>query len=218
MAAKRPPAPPTVTAVPAIIDTKPLVAPFVDVSDWTLNNPDRKMRDFGYDILKRSHRGVEHSAVAYVRAKLRHPVGSLDLAGLHRDVTANRLLLPRGASDMLAQPDAVWREMDNHFMKLDQDLLAGPTIFFPGTVEQHWATRQVMEFAQVAIADTWGAAVHVIAHTPARIAHASDFHVHVLCSAREVTSAGLGAFIRPILQSGCQVSMKAAWDDWWSKS
>ena len=119
---------------------------------------------------------------------------------------------------MLARPDALWTEMDNHFMKSDQDLLAGPTIWFPSQVTQHWATRQVVAFAQAKIVDRYGGAAHIIAHAPHRIAHTSDFHIHILCSARVVTTSGLGAFIRPILRTGCQVEMKSDWDEWWARA
>jgi hypothetical protein len=191
---------------------------FTDIRDWTLNNPDGISRDFSYDILKRQFRGVEHSTVKYVRAKLRHPTGSLDHAVLHRDVAANQVLLPRGAADMMACPHRLWSEMDNAFMGTDQHLLAGPTIWFPEPVVQHWAIRQVVAFAQAKIADFYGAAVHVIAHAPERIAHGSDFHIHLLCTARIVKGSGFGEFVRPLVKTGCQLALKAEWEAWWSKS
>ncbi|MDP9095315.1 MAG: hypothetical protein M3N26_01955 [Pseudomonadota bacterium] len=103
---------------------------------WPLNNPDGVTRDFSYDILKRRYAGVEHTAVDYLRGKLRHATGSLDQSVLHRDVTANILLLPPGASDMFVRPHRLWSELDADFMKADQDLLAGPTIRFSSPAVQ----------------------------------------------------------------------------------
>lgn len=211
MAAKARPPKQTTALVPATPATS-----FNDVAAWTLNNPDGHQRDFGYDILKRRYAGVEHTTVEYLRAKLRHPAGSLDNATIHRDVTTNTLLLPPGASDLLARPQKLWSEMDSDFMGTDQDFLAGPTIWFPKCEAQHWATRQAMAFAQERIADRFGVAVHVVGHAPHRIAHAGDFHIHLLCTSRTVETSGLGRFIRPLLQTGCQLSMKAEWDEWWS--
>lgn len=102
----------------------------------------------------------------------------------------------------------MWSELDDDFMKSDQDLLAGPTIWFPSPAVQHWATRQVMTFAQERIADRFGAAVHLVAHAPHRIAHTADFHIHLLCTARTVTASGFGSFIRPLLQTGCQLALR----------
>lgn len=211
----RPPKPGTAIVDATKAHTTP-VASFTDVSGWTLNNPDGPTRDFSYDILKRSHRDVPHSAVDYLRAKLRHHSGSLDKSVLHRDVAANTLVLPASASDLWARPHRLWSEMDEDFIKPEQDLLAGPTIWFPKCTVQQWATRQVIAFAQERIADRYDAAVQVIAHAPGRIAHSADFHIHVLCTARTITPSGFDTFIRPLLKTGCQREMKAEWDAWWA--
>jgi hypothetical protein len=101
-------------------------------------------------------------------------------------------------------------------MKADQHLLAGPTIWFPGPVIQNWAVREVIAFVQERMVDLYGTAAHVIVHAPNRIAHGADFHIHVLCTARTVTSAGLGTFVRPLLETGCQRKLKGEWDAWWA--
>lgn len=178
----------------------------------TYNNPDGLMKDFGYDILKRAHRGNEHSALAYVRQKLRHDSGPLTLAPLHRDVAANMFLVPPDCPDVLADAESFWHRMDAEVLAPDQHLLAGPTIWFPTCVSQHMAIRRVREFAQACIADRHDVAVHLVAHAPNRIGHISDFHVHLLASARTVSQHGLGGFARALFQDGCQIGMKDEWE------
>ncbi len=178
----------------------------------TFNNPDGVMKDFGYDILKRAHRDHQHSTVGYVRQKLRHDSGPLTHAPLHRDVVANMFLIPPDCPDVLADADSFWQRMDAEVLAPDQHLLAGPTIWFPTCASQHMAIRRVREFAQACIADRHEVAVHLVAHAPNRIGHTSDFHVHLLASARTVSQHGLGGFARALFQDGCQIGMKDEWE------
>jgi hypothetical protein len=192
---------------------------WLDVGDWTLKNPDGKTENFTYDILKLRYGEREHSSLDYIRGKLRCSHDSIDHAAPHRDLVAHQLILPSAASDLFMSPDMLWNTVDR---QTDWDgephLLAGPTIWFPSIRHQHWAIRQAAAFAQAELADAHGVAVHLIAHEPARIAHGADFHVHLLCTARVITNAGLGTFAKDLVFDGCQTRLKAAWDIWWAQN
>lgn len=189
---------------------------YVEVSDWTVKNPDGHTSHMTYDILKRRHHGEEYSCLTYVRAKLRCWDRLIDLAAPCRDLVASSVILPVDASDIYMSPDALCRAVDS---QTDWDgnahLLAGPTIWFPQLKSQHWAMRQATAFAQAELADRHGVAVFMVVHSPARIAHAADFHIHLLCTARQVTGAGLSTFAYDLVTKGCQTRVKNAWDDWW---
>jgi hypothetical protein len=180
----------------------------------TFNDPDGRIADFGYDILKRSHAGKQYSAVAYLRRKLRWPNGLLNHAVPHRDVVATILLVPPACPDLLAEPDALWSRLDAEFISHDQHLLAGPTICFPGVASQHGAIRMVREFAQHQVVDRLDVAAQLVAHAPNRICLAGDFHIHLLFSARTIGPQGFGTFAQDILGRGCQKRMHEQWRAW----
>lgn len=189
----------------------------VDVSSWTIKNPDGHTPHLTFDILKRRRGEREHSALIYARSKLRCWDRRLDHAVPDRDVVAHQLLLPPQAPDLLASPHALWSTVDAATnWDGEPHLLAGPTIWFPDLQRQHFALRQVLAFAQTELVDKHGVAAHVIAHSPALIAHGADFHVHVLCTARRVMGTGFSTFAQELLHDGCQTRTKEAWDAWWS--
>jgi hypothetical protein len=189
----------------------------VEVGQWTLKNPDGHTPQFTYDILKREYKGRKHSALTYIKAKLRCWDRRIDQVTPHWDLVAHQLLMPPAAHDVHANPHSLWTEVDEATnWEGEAHLLAGPTIWFPKGTVQHWAIRQVAAFAQVELADKLGVAVHLVAHAPGRIAHTADFHVHLLCTARVITTAGLGVFAQDVFTDGCQTRCKAAWDAWWS--
>jgi hypothetical protein len=191
------------------------VVPPVDVSSWTVKNPDGKTPGLSYDILKRRNGEREHSALTYVRAKLRCWQGPIDAAAPRLDLVTHRLLLPPAASDMFLSADMLWMTVDHQTDRPgDPHLLAGPTLWFPDAQHHHQAIRQAAEFAQEEIADRHGVAVHLVAHAPERMGKSADFHVHLLCTAREVTPRGVGAFVRPMLETGCQTRIASAWEAW----
>jgi hypothetical protein len=177
-------------------------------------DPDGRIQDFSYDILRRSYQGRELSALSYLRRKLRHPAGLLGHVVPHRDVIASILLLPPACPDLLADPDVLWSHLDADVIAPDQHLLAGPTIWFPELASRHCAIRQVQEFAQNCIVDQLGVAAQLIAHAPHRICLPGDFHIHLLCSARLIGPAGFGPFVPEILRPGCQKRMHAQWQAW----
>lgn len=180
----------------------------------TYSNPDGHIPDFGYDILRRSYRGRELSAVDLLRRKLRHPDGPLGHFHPHRDVVTTALLLPPPCPDLFADPDVLWFRLDSDHIANDQHLLAGPTIWFPRLSSQHGAIRRVQEFAQKRIVDRYSVAGQLIAHAPHRICLGGDFHIHVLFSARSIGPSGFGPFVPEILRPGCQMEMHASWDNW----
>lgn len=189
----------------------------VNVRDWTIKNPDGWTPNFSYDILKRRRGEREHSCLTYARSKLRAGERRLHEVAPHRDVVAHQVILPPNAPDLMMNAHTLWTTVD---METDWDgephMMAGPTIWFPFLRSQHWALRQVAAFAQTELADRHGVAVHLIAHAPHRIAHAADFHVHLLCTARQVTKSGFGSFVHALLHDGCQTRSKDRWDQWWA--
>lgn len=189
-------------------------SPAVDTRRWTIKNPDGRMKGFSYDLLQASANEEEPRAQSYVRSKLRFWNGRMAWAGCQHDVVANQLILPVDAPDLLANPDRLWAEVDRDVWKAEQSLLAMPTIWIADPPREHVAVRQVAAFAQVMLADRYGVAVHLIAHSPARIGHSADLHVHLLCTARTVGPLGLGRFVQPLSRKGCQVALKDDWDNW----
>jgi hypothetical protein len=187
----------------------------VDVGQWTLKNPDGQTDRFTYDILKSEYRGRKHSALSYVRAKLRCWDRPLDQATPHRDVVAHHLLLPPQASDPLANPQRLWTEVDEDTRwEGETHLLAAATLWFPRGTLQHLAIRQVTAFAQAELADKHMVAVHLVAHAPGRIARPADFHIHLLCTARTITGSGLDVFAHDLFTDGCQTRCKDRWETW----
>ena len=188
----------------------------VDVGQWTLKNPDGSTPDFSYDILKRRYGGREHSALTYARAKLRCWDRDIDSVTPHRDVVVDWMILPPRASDLFMSAHALWSQLDQETnWDGEPHLMAGMTIWFEDIECEHWAVRQAAAFAQAELADKYGVAVHLIAHAPGRIGRGSDFHVHLLCTARAVRNARFGEFAHGLLHDGCQARHKGLWDDWW---
>lgn len=187
----------------------------VDVSNWTLRNHEGSFQGFTFELLKSSHNDVEHSATTVARAKLRHWHGPLDTAVPSRDLVLQRVLLPRAASDLFLSADMLWAAADEQ-QTWDRvsHLAVLITLWDQNRTSFQHFIRQGAEFAQVQLADGHGVGVHLIAHDPRRIGHGADPHVHLVCTARQVTSAGLGAFAHAILHNGCQTRVKSAWDAW----
>jgi hypothetical protein len=189
----------------------------VNMRDWTIKNPDGWTPNFSYDILKRRRGEREHSCLAYARSKLRAGEQRLHEVAPHRDMVAHQVILPPDGPDLFMSAQTLWTTVDTETnWDGEPHMMAGPTIWFPQVRSQHWALRQVAAFAQAELADRLGVAVHLIAHAPSRIAHAADFHVHLLCTARQVHGSGLGSFAPDLLYDGCQIRSKARWDQWWA--
>lgn len=189
----------------------------VNVRDWTIKNPDGSTPHFTYDILKRRHGQREHSCLDYARSKLRCWDRHLHQVAPHRDLVVHQVILPPGAPDLLMNPQTLWNTVDTETdWEGEPHMMAVPTIWLPHLRSEQWALRHVGAFAQVELADRYGVAVHLIAHSPARIAHSADFHVHLLCTARQVKASGLGRFVHELLHDGCQTRAKLRWDEWWA--
>lgn len=198
--------------------TRPLdQTPLANPRKWTVKNPDGHMKGISYDLVHAGTDQAEPRAEYYARSKLRFWQGRMAWAGCHHDVVANQLILPRDAPDLLADADRLWAEVDRDIWKTDQDLVASPTIWIKDAPREHLVVRAVAAFAQEKLADRYGVAVHLIAHSPARIGHDADFHVHLLCTARTIGPLGFGKFVQPLLRKGCQVALKDEWDSWQPK-
>lgn len=189
----------------------------INVREWTIKNPDGSTPHFSYDILKRRRGEREHNCLDYARSKLRSWGRRLHEVAPHRDLVAHQVLLPPGAPDLFMNPQTLWTTVDTETnWDGEPHMMAASTIWFPQLRSQHWAMRQVTAFAQTELADRYGVAVHLVAHAPAKIAHSADFHVHLLCTARQVQGSGLGSFAQQLLHDGCQSRVKESWDHWWA--
>ena len=175
------------------------------------DNPGGHMPDFGFGIMKATSAGMRNTAEAYVRSKLRHEEGAFSAAMLVRDVAANVFIVSPQCQDLLAKPDAFWPALDSDVWKTDQHLLIAVTLWFPDLVFQHRAVRVATEFAQTRLADARGLCVQLVAHSPARISHAGDFHIHLVTSARTAVADGVGMFARDLLGHGGQNLLHSEW-------
>ena len=113
--------------------------------------------------------------------------------------------------DLLASPAAFWPSLDSNVWKTDQHLAIAVTLWFPNLVFQHRAVRAASEFAQTSLADARGLCVQLVAHSPARISHGGDFHVHLIASARTAGADGAGTFARDLLGHGGQTLLYREW-------
>ncbi|WP_426169662.1 hypothetical protein [Sandarakinorhabdus sp. DWP1-3-1] len=177
------------------------------------DSPDGHMADFGFGILKASSQGVSNSAFGYVRSKLRQEEGPLTAATFGRDVAANAFIVSPGCPDLLAKAEVFWPLVDSDVWKPDQHLAVAITLWFPGVVFQHRAVRAASEFAQARLADARGLCVQLVAHSPARISHGGDFHVHLVASARVAGADGVGVFARDLLGHGGQTLLHSEWQN-----
>jgi hypothetical protein len=168
--------------------------------------------DFSYGHLRRDGRGQPVTATGYLREKLRYPAGSLDAAPLARDVSANSLVLPPAAPDVFARSAGLWALVDDKTdtWQPDHHLLISVTLWHSGCRTAHLAHRASIMFAQD-LADDFGVAAQVILHNPSKISHQGDVHSHIIITAREVTSAGRGMFVQPLLAKTAQ---RMLWDRW----
>lgn len=177
-------------------------------------NPGGRTADFGYGVLKRCYNGTFNTAEGYVRSKLRHHVDPIDNAPCRMDVTAHTFVVNPDCPDLLATPSAFWALVDSSVWKDDQDLALAVTLWFPNCKSHHLSMRAATEFAQARLADDRGLCVQVVAHTPARIGHSGDFHVHAVISARATNSGGLTTYARDLLGQGGQLKLYAEWLEW----
>ena len=171
------------------------------------------MPDFGFGILKAMSNGISNTAEGFVRSKLRDEQRSLNTATLGRDVAANIFIINPGCPDLLAKPEAFWRLLDKDIWKPDQHLAIAVTLWFPELDFQHRAVRAAHAFAQNRLADARGLCVQLVAHSPSRISHSGDFHVHLVAAARAAGADGIGAFARDLLGRGGQTLLHSEWQE-----
>lgn len=184
------------------------------VGAWSWKSPDGPTEHFSYEILLSSYKQRQHSALAFARSKARANGSPLREMRHNIDVVANQMLLPCEAPQVFMDPAVLWGLVDANDPKPEQHLMVIQTIWFPACTRYHVALRQVTTFAFAQLVDRYGVAVQLIGHAPAKIRHKADFHVHLLCTAQSITSLGLGAFVRELLDPGCQLRCKAEWDAW----
>lgn len=186
-----------------------------NVNNWTLRNPEGSLPAFTFELLKSSYEGDLHGATIFAHAKLRHWGAPLDSAVPMRDLVLHRLLLPDAAPDVFLSADTLWAAVDQQLAWQQVSHLAVIiTVWAQDCISFQRFIRQSAEFAQGELADRYGVGVHLVAHDPRRIGHGADPHVHLMCTARQLTSGGLGTFVHELLHTGCQTRIKAAWDAW----
>jgi hypothetical protein len=175
------------------------------------DNPEGKMADFDFGILKKTSKGLTNTAEAFVRSKLRHDSGPLDEALCRRDLVAHAFVVSPNCPDLFARPSLFWTALDKDVWKPDQHLAVAVTLWFPGVRPQHLAVRAAIGFAQARLADARRLCVQVAAHAPHRIGHSGDLHVHLVAAARAVESDSLGTFARDLLGDGGQTLLHTEW-------
>lgn len=175
------------------------------------DNPEGKMRDFGFGIMKKTSIGVLNTAEAFVRSKLRHDKGPLDAALCHRDVVGNAFVVGPDCPDHLARSGLFWTALDADVWTDDQHLAVAVTLWFPRVRSHHLAMRAATEFAQANLADARSLCVQIVTHAPNKIGHAGDLHAHLIISARTAGVGELGKFPRDLLGNGGQSLLHDEW-------
>lgn len=179
-------------------------------------DPDGVFKDFGYDLMLRSHGEVKHDATTWLRRQLRMNTAALLMAPLthavpREDFVQDLFLVPEACPAHLADANSFWNAVQADNLSPSQQLWGGPTFWFPEATSHHVPFRKVREFIEQEVVDKFHTPAHLIAHDPSKVAGGGDYHVHVIVSARQVGPRGLGKFEPRIVQKGCQLAMWRAW-------
>lgn len=183
---------------------------------WLATDPDGYIRDFGYDIMRRSDGREQHDVVVWVARQLRmqsrHQAGvPLSHAVPCDDLVHQAFLVPDTAPSHMADAQHFWSALQAQNLGPTQHLWAGPTIWFPNAATWHVPAREVREFIQANVVDRLGTPAHLVVHDPGLIGKAGDLHIHVIIAAQRVNQRGFCGFVPELVSTGCQRRM---WQNW----
>lgn len=187
--------------------------------EWLVTDPDGYIRDFGYDLMRRSYDGQEHNVVEWVRRQLRMSDPEWTAAEIshvfpHSDLANYRFLIPPNCPDTLADPERFWQDVQRSRLSDHQHLWAGPTVWFPNPPSQHYAFRRLCEFIQSEVVDRFNVPAFLVAHDPGQAARSGNYHVHVIVSVRAVSQHKLDRFVPELVKPGCQRELWLKWQIW----
>jgi hypothetical protein len=182
-------------------------------------DPDGYLKDFGFDVMRRTGDDGDHSAVSWVARQLRmsarYEAGAkLSHAVPCDDLVYTDFLVPDSAPALMADPHAFWSALQERDLGPRQHLWGGPTIWFPGAANWHVPARRVREFVQATIVDRLSTPAQMVVHDPGLIGKAGDLHVHVMISSQRLETRGFAGFEPEVVYSGCQRRMWQAWQAW----
>lgn len=127
------------------------------------------------------------------------------------------VLLPRGASDELWDPQRLAQAYDRQCFSAIRDLVVIVTLRFPevdkGQMRLHEAWALSRGFAAQLVHDH---AVAVVAamHVPARAAKPGIPHIHLMIPARQLLPSGFGKFARSLATDDGRGVIEMAWAAW----
>lgn len=183
-----------------------------------ITDPDGYIADFGYDIARRSYKGVPHSPLAWAARQARMAAQAesgepLSHAVPRDDFVHHAFLVPDHAPAHLAEPQAFWSIIEQRNLGPAQHLWAGPTIWFPHAANWHVPMRKVRKFMQQGVVDKLHTPAHAFVHDPAHLGKSGDLHVHVTISVQKIGPRGFNGWEPSLIEDGCQISL---WQKWYS--
>jgi len=133
------------------------------------------------------------------------------------------VLLPRGASDELWDPQRLAQAYDRQCFGSIRDLVINVTIRFPelDEIPQRLRLHEVWQLTcgfAAHMATEHQVAVVLALHVPARAARPGPAHVHLLIPARLLLPTGFGKFAQPLASDEDRAIVETAWDLWRTRS
>lgn len=170
--------------------------------------------DLTFGVLRRTFKQQKNDLVAYVHGKL-HPIALPAKVGeCDWSPTAARheVLLPRGATDLLADPQVLAETFERHAVPDQRDLAVVLKVTLAATRPLHEGWEAVRAFAGEALVRDHGLAVVIILHAPflSGTRTPNPPHIHVVAPARKLTLAGFAAFC-DIAKDGAHAPLAAKW-------
>lgn len=144
-------------------------------------NPEGKLGDFDFGVLRTNYNGRENSVLAYAR-------GKLELCA------RSEVLLPADAHDALADSTEIWRNYEAARLSGQRDLATCVTLYLPGTRTLHGVWEEVRCFARDQFVEAHGLPVLVVLHAPGLAGSPHAPHAHLMVAARRLHAWGWGEF------------------------
>jgi hypothetical protein len=129
------------------------------------------------------------------------------------------VLLPKGASDELWDPQRLAQAYDRQCFNTIRDLVVIVTLRFPlvDVVPQLMRLHEAWELGRGFAAELvkeHGVAIVAAMHVPARAAKPGLPHIHLMIPARQLLPSGFGKFVRPLATDDGRALVEKAWVKW----